>query len=53
LHEIVELNIGHFLMGEAIFVGLGETVRRMRASMDRARAALRQSDTAASMSGGA
>jgi len=40
-------------MGEAIFVGLGESVRRMRASMDGARAALRQSDTAAAMSGGA
>ncbi|HVQ10985.1 MAG TPA: pyridoxine 5'-phosphate synthase, partial [Methyloceanibacter sp.] len=53
LPEIVELNIGHYLMGEAIFVGLGDSVRRMRASMDRARAALRQSDTAASLSGGA
>ena len=28
LEEIVELNIGHFLVGEAIFVGLAETVRR-------------------------
>jgi len=35
--EIVELNIGHFMVGEAIFVGLGETVRHMRALMDRAR----------------
>jgi pyridoxine 5-phosphate synthase len=35
---IVELNIGHFLIGEAIFTGLGEAVRRMRAAMDRARA---------------
>ena len=51
LPEIVELNIGHFLMGEAIYVGLGESVRRMRASMDGARAALRQSDTAVAMSG--
>ena len=34
LPQIVELNIGHYLMGEAIFVGLGESVRRMRASMD-------------------
>jgi pyridoxine 5-phosphate synthase len=50
--EIVELNIGHFLVGEALFVGLGESVRRMRAAMDRARLALRQSDTEASMSGG-
>ena len=36
--EIVELNIGHFLVGEAIFLGLGEAVRRMRAAMDEARA---------------
>lgn len=34
---VAELNIGHFLVGEAIFVGLVETVRRMRAAMDRAR----------------
>lgn len=50
--EIVELNIGHYLVGEAIFVGLGESVRRMRTAMDKGRAALRQSDTAA-VSGGA
>jgi pyridoxine 5-phosphate synthase len=37
LSEIVELNIGHFLIGEAIFGGLGETVRKMRAAMDRGR----------------
>ncbi|MEQ9121365.1 MAG: pyridoxine 5'-phosphate synthase [Alphaproteobacteria bacterium] len=37
--EIVELNIGHFLIGEAIFVGLGAAVREMRALMDAARAA--------------
>jgi len=36
--EIVELNIGHFLVGEAIFIGLGEAIRRMRAAMDEARA---------------
>jgi len=36
--EIVELNIGHFLVGDAIFLGLGEAVRRMRAAMDEARA---------------
>ncbi|MGH6989877.1 MAG: pyridoxine 5'-phosphate synthase [Stellaceae bacterium] len=36
--EIVELNIGHFLIGEAVFIGLSEAVRRMRAAMDRARA---------------
>ena len=38
LHEIVELNIGHFLIGEAVFDGLAEAVRRMRAAMDRGRA---------------
>jgi pyridoxine 5-phosphate synthase len=35
---IVELNIGHFLVGEAIFVGLDAAIRRMRAAMDAARA---------------
>ena len=39
LPEIVELNIGHFLIGEAIFVGLGESVRLMRKAMDEGRAA--------------
>ena len=34
---IVELNIGHFLVGEAIFSGLGDAIRRMRALMDEAR----------------
>ncbi len=37
LGDIVELNIGHFLIGEAIFEGLGEAVRVMRATMDRGR----------------
>jgi len=37
LNEIVELNIGHFLIGEAIFEGLGAVVRKMRAAMDRGR----------------
>ena len=37
LPQIVELNIGHFLMGEAIFVGLPESIRRMRAAMDEGR----------------
>jgi pyridoxine 5-phosphate synthase len=41
--QIVELNIGHFLVGEAVFIGLAESVRRMRAIMDEARAGLRQS----------
>jgi len=35
--EIRELNIGHFLVGEAIFVGLAESVRTMRQLMDEAR----------------
>jgi pyridoxine 5-phosphate synthase len=35
--EIVELNIGYYMIGEALFVGLGETVRTMRAAMDRGR----------------
>jgi pyridoxine 5-phosphate synthase len=38
LPEIVELNIGHFLVGEAIAVGLPQAVRSMRAAMDRGRA---------------
>jgi pyridoxine 5-phosphate synthase len=42
LPEFVELNIGHFLVGEAIMVGLGETVRTMRAAMDRGRARARE-----------
>jgi pyridoxine 5-phosphate synthase len=36
--QIVELNIGHFLIGEAIFSGLAESVGRMRALMNAARA---------------
>ncbi len=35
--QLAELNIGHYLVGEAIFVGLEEAVRRMRALMDEAR----------------
>ena len=35
--QIAELNIGHFLVGEAIFTGLEASVRRMRALMDEAR----------------
>ena len=35
--QVRELNIGHFLIGEAIFLGLGESVRRMRDAMDAAR----------------
>ncbi len=36
--EVMELNIGHFLIGEAIFSGLDSAIRRMRALMDQARA---------------
>ena len=35
--QLAELNIGHFLIGEAIFVGLEQSVKRMRALMDEAR----------------
>jgi pyridoxine 5-phosphate synthase len=35
--QLAELNIGHFLIGEAIFDGLGPVVRRMRELMDLAR----------------
>ena len=38
LPQIVELNIGHFLIGEAVFVGLREAIRLMRAAMDEGRA---------------
>jgi pyridoxine 5-phosphate synthase len=37
LAEIVELNIGHFLVGEAVLVGLAQSIRTMRAAMDRGR----------------
>ncbi|KAB2912171.1 MAG: pyridoxine 5'-phosphate synthase [Hyphomicrobiaceae bacterium] len=40
LPEVVELNIGHFLVGEAIFSGLSSAVQRMRALMDGARSGL-------------
>jgi pyridoxine 5-phosphate synthase len=36
--EIAELNIGHFLMGEALFVGLDASIREMRRLMDASRA---------------
>lgn len=35
---VVELNIGHFLVGEAIFGGLDSSIKRMRTLMDQARA---------------
>lgn len=37
LPEIMELNIGYYMIGEALFVGLAETVRSMRTAMDRGR----------------
>jgi pyridoxine 5-phosphate synthase len=37
LPPVVELNIGHFLVGEAVFEGLEQTIRLMRAAMDRGR----------------
>ena len=37
--EVAELNIGHFLIGEAIFTGLDPAIRRMRMLMDAARVA--------------
>jgi pyridoxine 5-phosphate synthase len=35
--QVAELNIGHFLVGEAIFGGLDSSIKRMRALMDQAR----------------
>ena len=37
LPQVIELNIGHFLVGEAVFDGLFETVKLMRAAMNRGR----------------
>ncbi|MEM7751852.1 MAG: pyridoxine 5'-phosphate synthase [Pseudomonadota bacterium] len=39
LPEVVELNIGHYLIGEAIFLGLDGSIREMRRLMDEARSA--------------
>lgn len=36
IREVRELNIGHFLIGEAVFVGLTAAIHRMRAAMDAA-----------------
>jgi pyridoxine 5-phosphate synthase len=38
IRQVAELNIGHFLIGEAVFIGLAEAIRQMRARMDAARA---------------
>lgn len=35
--EVMELNIGHFLIGEAVFMGLGSAIEEMRRRMDAAR----------------
>jgi pyridoxine 5-phosphate synthase len=39
LPQVVELNIGHFLIGEAVFIGLGAAIAKMRAAMDEGRRA--------------
>jgi len=44
--EVIELNIGHFLIGEAIFSGLDSAIRRMRSLMDHARATAQGHKTA-------
>ena len=49
--EIVELNIGHYLVGEALFVGLAKSISRMRALMDGARKALRREEADAGAGG--
>mgnify|MGYP005810002225 CR=1 FL=1 len=40
LPQIVELNIGHFLVSDAIFIGLEASIRKMRAAMEAGRAAM-------------
>ena len=42
LPQVVELNIGHFLVGEAVFEGLAESVKFMRAAMERGRSKARK-----------
>ena len=44
--EMAELNIGHFLVGEAIFGGLNQSVAHMRRLMDEARAVVGRHETA-------
>ena len=44
--QLIELNIGHFLVGEAIFGGLDSAIKRMRAIMDQARATARGAESA-------
>jgi pyridoxine 5-phosphate synthase len=38
LPQVIELNIGHFLIGDAAFIGLTQTIETMRAAMQRGRA---------------
>ena len=45
ISTISELNIGHFLIGEAIFSGLGTSIKKMRNKMNEARAALEKKDS--------
>ncbi|WP_026606388.1 pyridoxine 5'-phosphate synthase [Methylocapsa acidiphila] len=45
LPQIVELNIGHFLVSEAVFIGLGAAVEKMRAAMDAGRTCVVRSDS--------
>jgi pyridoxine 5-phosphate synthase len=37
LPEVAELNIGHFLIGESVFLGLGSAIAEMRRLMQNAR----------------
>ena len=37
LPQVVELNIGHFLVGEAIFIGLAAAIEKMREAMEEGR----------------
>ena len=46
IEQIAELNIGHFLVGEAIFGGLDSSIKRMRALMDQARAGVSGAESA-------
>ncbi len=49
--NIAELNIGHFLVGEAIFVSLEKSIACMRALMDEARAGIKTGVPGDNMSG--
>ncbi len=42
LPQVVELNIGHFLIAEAIFIGLDAAIKKMRAAIDAGRARTRE-----------